>query len=86
MGGGNMAVKRTGGDAREALIQRAAAEIRKLNPRIGQPQQPMPEDEYARLMQEAHELERIWDQVDEQSAGKPKYSASDAVVEDRDNE
>ncbi len=80
-----MAVKRQGGDAREALIQKAAAEIRKLNPRIGQPQQPMPEDECARLMQEALELERIWDQIDEQTAGARKYSASDAVVEDRDD-
>lgn len=78
-----MAIKRRTDEAREALIQKAAAEIRKLNPRIGQPPQPMPEDEYARLMQEAHELECIWDQIDEQRAGAPKYSASDAVIEDR---
>ncbi len=79
-----MALKRPFDQTLDALIQKAAAEIKQLNPHIGEPQQSLSEDEYARLCEEAKELERIWDAMERQADRTPaSYSASDAVDEDR---
>lgn len=79
-----MATKRRPDDVREALIRKAAADIKKLNPHIGEAQRPTSDDEYVRLCEDATELERVWDEMDRQTdGGAPRYLASDAVDEDR---
>ncbi len=79
-----MALKRSFDPTLDALIRKAAAEVKRLNPHIGEAQSPVSEDEYAQLCEDAQELERIWDAMERQSGRVPaSYSASDAVDEDR---
>lgn len=68
----------------ETLILQAAAEIKQLNPRIGEPLPPYPDEEYAQLLHDAEELERVWNEIDRQQGGSPGgQPAADAVDEDR---
>lgn len=68
----------------EALILRAAAEIKRLNPHLGEPARPYTEEEYAEILRDAKELDRLWDSPEGRKArergGTP---AADAVNEDR---
>jgi hypothetical protein len=70
-------------DARwDALVAQAAAEVRQANPHIGKERGPYQEDEYAELVEEARQLERIWDEIDQQRGHRPQsYTAADAVDE-----
>lgn len=68
----------------DALVAQAAAEVRRFNPHIGEQPQPYPDDEYAELVDDAQRLATVWDEIDQQRAGKPQsYTAADAVDEDR---
>lgn len=68
----------------EALILQAAAEIKQLNPRIGESLPPYPDEEYAQLLHDAEELERMWNEIDRQQEGPPDgQPAADVVDEDR---
>jgi hypothetical protein len=81
-----MAANQQHDSAREALIARAAAEVRKFNPHIGEIHQPYPDEEYAELVEDSQRLALVWDEIDRQrqSEGKSQaYTAADAVDEDR---
>lgn len=67
----------------EELILRGAAEIRRLNPHIGQPQGEMTDAEYAEIEEIEGELERLWNSPEGQQAQALGYSAADAIIEDR---
>jgi hypothetical protein len=68
----------------EALILRAAADARRLNPHIGAAQQALSEAEYAEIERERLELERAWDDMERQRGGAPTDEpAAQAVDEDR---
>ncbi|HEU4782233.1 MAG TPA: hypothetical protein VFS83_02730 [Ktedonobacterales bacterium] len=71
---------------REALIARAAAEVRRFNPHIGEIRQPYPDEEYAELVEEGRRLSLVWDEIDQQRQSEgvsQSYTAADAVDEDR---
>ena len=69
-------------DARmEALIAAAAAAIRQLNPQIGAPEEPYPDELYAELQRDARELERLWDEADRQRGGSPAGEPAAAAVD-----
>jgi hypothetical protein len=72
-------------DARlEALIAQAAEEIKRLNPHIGTPQEPYPEEMYADLARDGRELEQLWDEMDRQRGGPLEGEpAAEAVDADR---
>jgi hypothetical protein len=79
-----MAVQHERDAETEALASRAAAEIKRLNPRIGEPVAALSEEEYARAQQETRELERIWDELDGQRGGPVTGEpAAEAVSADR---
>jgi hypothetical protein len=67
----------------EALIQRGAAEIKRLNPHIGEAPQPYTEEELQELEEMDAELERLWNSPEGQRAQQPGYTAAQAVSEDR---
>lgn len=68
----------------EALILQAAADVKRITPHIGAPEQPAPESEYAEIERDRQELEQVWDEVDRKrggaAAGEP---AAQAVNDDR---
>lgn len=72
-------------DARlEALIARAAEEIKRLNPQIGMPQEPLPAELSAELERDGRELEHLWDELDRQRGGPLNGEpATEAVDTDR---
>ena len=79
-----MAVQRSWDAETEALVLQAAAEIKRLNPRIGEPLPAYTEDEYAQAQRESLELERIWDELDRQRGGPATGEpAAEAVSADR---
>lgn len=79
-----MAVPKKRDESWDDLVARAAAEVRKANPHIGAEPGPYPEDEYAELVEDARQLERVWDEIDRQRGDRPQsYTAADAVNEDR---
>jgi DNA-nicking Smr family endonuclease len=80
-----MALNKKLNPQREALIRRAAADVRRLNPHIGAAQQPLSEAEYAEIERGRLELERIWDDMERQQDSKPLTDepAASAVDEDR---
>lgn len=82
-----MAANRKHDAAWDALVARAAAEVRRLNPHIGAPPaHPYTDEEYAELAEDARQLAQVWDEMDRQrqKAGKTQpYTAADAVDEDR---
>ena len=67
----------------EALILRAAAEIKRLNPHIGEEPQPYTEEELRELEEIDAELERLWNSPEGQRAQQLGYTAALAVSEDR---
>jgi hypothetical protein len=68
----------------EALILRAAAEIKRANPQFGAPQQPVAEPEFEELERDRTALERIWDAVESQLGGPIQGEpASQALGEER---
>lgn len=50
----------------EALILQAAAEVRRLNPHIGEAEQAATETDYAEVEREREERERLWDDIERQ--------------------
>lgn len=68
---------------REALIQQAVAEAKQINPHIGKELPPYTEEEYAQLMRDDEELERLWNTPEGQRAREVRYTTADAVNEDR---
>lgn len=79
-----MAVNRKSDADWNELVKRAATEIKQMNPNIGMPASPLSDEEYAQILDDARELERIWDEIDRcRDIRMPPYSAADAVDEDR---
>ncbi len=76
---------RSRGDARlDALIAQAAEEIKRLNPSIGTPQEPVSDTLAGELERDRRELEQLWDELDRQRGG-PLHGelAAEAVDADR---
>lgn len=68
----------------QALILRAATDVRQLNPHIGAVQRTATESEYAEVERERQERERLWDDMDRQrGASDADESAAQAVDADR---
>ena len=79
-----MAIQHERSAETEALASRAATEIKRLNPRIGEPIVALSDEEYARAQQETLELERIWDELDRQRGGPASGEpGAEAVNADR---
>ena len=79
-----MTVQKKRDESWDDLVARAAAEVRQANPHISAEHEPYPEDEYAELVEDARQLERVWDEIDQQRRDRPQsYTAADAVNEDR---
>ncbi|HLJ79971.1 MAG TPA: hypothetical protein VKT52_00710 [Ktedonobacterales bacterium] len=79
-----MAVSRKSGADWDELVKRAAAEIKRINPHIGIPALPLSDEDYTQVLDDARELERIWNEIDRcRDERMPPYSAADAVDEDR---
>lgn len=64
-----MALKKKHDPRLEALILRAAEDVKRANPHIGAHQQPLSEDEYAEIERGRQELERVWDEMERQRGG-----------------
>lgn len=67
----------------EALIEQGIAEQQALNPDIFKNPKLYTDEEYAQLLADAAEIERIWDEVDRLCPNRPHVSAADLVNEDR---
>lgn len=68
----------------EELILRAAAEIKRLNPHIGEEPRPYTDEEYTEIMRDAEELDRLWNSPEGQRVFREDETpAADAVDEDR---
>lgn len=68
----------------EALVRRAAVEIKRANPQFGAPQQSVTEPEFEELERDRTELERIWDALESRLGGPIQGEpAAHAVDEDR---
>jgi hypothetical protein len=66
------------------LILQAAADVKRINPHIGEPERPAPESDYAEIERDRDELERVWDEVDRQRGGPATGEpTSQAVSDDR---
>jgi hypothetical protein len=79
-----MAVPTKRDESWDDLVARAAAEVRQANPHSGAKEGSYPEDEYTELIEDARQLERVWDEIDRQRGNRPQsYTAADAVNEDR---
>ncbi len=66
------------------LIQQAAAELRATNPELFEELRPYTDDEYAQVLADAAEIERIWDEMDRARGAAPRrYTGLDAINEDR---
>ncbi|HEY7020923.1 MAG TPA: hypothetical protein VH349_07385 [Ktedonobacterales bacterium] len=79
-----MAVPKKRDESWDDLVARAAAEVRQANPHIGAEPEPYPEDDYAKLVEDARQLKRIWDEIDQERGNRPQsYTVADAVNEDR---
>ena len=79
-----MALNRKRDAAWDELIQQAASEIKQLNPHIGEPVPEPSDEEYAQIVVDMQELERVWDETARQRDDTaPTYTAADAVDEDR---
>lgn len=68
----------------EALIQRAASDVKRVNPQLGAPQLPVTDADFAELERDRRELEHMWDELESQFGG-PMTSepAAHAVDDDR---
>lgn len=69
----------------EDLIQRAAAEAKRLNPHPGVPSRPFTDEEIAEILASDKALEALWNSPEGQRAQALGHSAADAVSEDRGN-
>lgn len=79
-----MALNRKHDPRLEALILRAAEDVKRMNPHIGADQQPLSEAEYAEIESGQQELERVWDEMERQRGGPlTDEPAARAVDEDR---
>lgn len=79
-----MALNKLRAPQMKALILRAAAEVRHLNPHIGAAQQVVIESEYAEVERERQQRERLWDEMERQrSAPDANEPAAQAVDADR---
>lgn len=79
-----MALNRKRSPQLAELIQRAAEEVKRLNPHIGEPQRPMSDEEWAEEVRSQEELERIWDEIDRQRGGPDtEETGAKIVIEDR---
>ena len=67
----------------EELIQRGAAELKRLNPHIGEEPQPYSEEELRELEEMDAELERLWKSPEGRRAQRLGYTAAQTVSEDR---
>ena len=68
----------------ETLILQAAVDIKRINPHIGAPQQPVPDSDYLEVERDRQELERIWEELDRERGGPASDEpAAKAVDEDR---
>lgn len=68
----------------EELIQRGAAEIKRINPHIGEEPQPYTEEELRELEEMDAELERLWNSPEGRRVYREDESpAADAVDEGR---
>lgn len=67
----------------EDLIQRAAAEAKRLNPHIGAPSPEFTEEEIAEILRDDEAMEALWNSPEGQRAQVLGHSAADAVSEDR---
>lgn len=77
-----MALNKQRAPQMKALILRAAAEVKRLNPHIGAAQQVAIESEYAEVEHERIQRERLWDEMERQrrtpDAIEPAAQAVDA--------
>lgn len=65
-------------------VARAAEDVRRVNPHIGEEPRAYPDDAYAELAESIRQLERIWEEMDRVRGNKPQsYTAVDAVNADR---
>ncbi len=67
----------------EALLQQAIEEQRAVNPELFGEPQPLSDEEYAQILEDAAEIERIWDEMDKARPDVPRVSAADIISEDR---
>src|SRR5690348_3638779 len=82
--GKRMAVEKRRDPGLEALILKAAADVRRHNPQIGEKLPPLSESDHAQIQRDAQELERVWDEMERQRGGPPiGEPAAHAVDEDR---
>jgi hypothetical protein len=67
----------------EDLLRQAAEEVVRLNPRLADPPPSYTEEECAAILQDAAELEALWNSPEGQRAQQLGYSAAQAIDEDR---
>ena len=78
-----MALHKHRDPALEALIQEAAAEMRRLDPEFFAAPTPYTNEEYDDVLRDAKELDELWDTPEGQKVKQLGFSASDMVDEDR---
>jgi len=79
-----MALGKMADSAWEDLIRQAAAEILAANPTIAAEQRELSEEEYAQVLADDAEIERIWQEMDRHRGNAPRrYTTLDALNEDR---
>ncbi|MGH2514184.1 MAG: hypothetical protein ACRDHP_00865 [Ktedonobacterales bacterium] len=78
-----MALHKHRDPALEALIQQAAAEMRRLDSQLFASPTPYTDEEYTEILREAKELDELWNTPEGQKARRLGFSASDMVDEDR---
>lgn len=68
----------------EALLRQAIEEQRAVNPELFEKPQPLSEEVIEQLLRDEAELERTWDEMDQQHGNIPRrYTAAEAVDQDR---
>jgi hypothetical protein len=78
-----MAIEKERDAALEELLQRGAAELLAVNPRLADLPAPLPHDVVEQLEADEAELERIWEAIERDRTGAPTYSPLDALHADR---
>lgn len=78
-----MALRKKRGEDVETLIKQGIAEQLAQNPDVFKEPEPYSDGEYAQVLAEAAEIERIWDELDKLHPNHPRVSAAGLISEDR---